>query len=189
MKHSCNASETDMEYTIRSTGDSGEVARQALMDFITNKQDDHWEYVTVDEYEEGQRAAATVRSLVVRTTQPAVVPGPRENENLPPISMEADEDISLEEPPRKVVKRTETYSRSSVLGDLELSPTLSTTSSTSSSSSSSSDSSDSESETEDESEEESPIIVNTKGEERKKDRKRVENEKMAKKKRRAKPML
>ena len=86
--------------------------------------------------------------------------------------MEADEDISLEEPPRKVVKRTETYSRSSVLGDLELSPTLSSTSSTSSSSSSSSDSSDSETVTENECEEESPIIVNAKGEERKKGKKK-----------------
>ena len=168
MKHSCNASETDMEYTIRSTGEYGEVARQALMDFISNKQDNHWEYVTVDEYEEEQRAASTVESLVVRVTQPAVVPGPREDENLPPISMEADEDISIEEPPRKVVKRTETYSRSSVLGDLELSQTLSSISSMSSSSSSTtSDSSDSETETEDEDEEESPDIENAKGEGRK----------------------
>ena len=62
MKHSCNASETDMEYTIRSTGEYGEVARQALMDFISNN--NHWEYVTVDEYEEEQRAASTVQALV-----------------------------------------------------------------------------------------------------------------------------
>ena len=39
MKHSCNASEQDMEYVIQSTGEFGEVARQMLVEFIKDKKE------------------------------------------------------------------------------------------------------------------------------------------------------
>ena len=141
-----------MEPMIRSTGEFGKPASQMLRKFITEKQDDLWEIVSTIDYEEEQRGVST-RSVVVRPTQPATIPRPREA--MSPISMEADEDISLEEPLMKT-KGMESPSRSSTLRDLELSPTLSTVSSLSSISSSSSDSSSdssSESDTETETDE------------------------------------
>lgn len=143
-KHACGASEQDMEPMIRSTGEFGEPASQMLRKFITEKQDDLWEIISKTDYEEEQGKVSTIRSVVVRPAQPASIPRPREA--MSPISMGADEDISLEEPPMKT-KRMESPRRSSALRDLELSPTLSTVSSLSSMSSSSSDpSSDSSSE-------------------------------------------
>ena len=55
-----------------------------------------------------------VNSVVVKHTQPAAVPRPGEAENMFPISMEEDDDISLEVSARRV-KRMETLSSSSVM--------------------------------------------------------------------------
>ena len=95
MKHSCNASEEDMEYVIRLTGEYGAEAKQKLHSFM--EQDVHWEweYVTYDEYTEEHRR---VRSKVVKKMEPPIVPRSRE-ECVLPISM-AEPDISLEEPAR-----------------------------------------------------------------------------------------
>ena len=87
-----------MEPMISSTGEFGKPASQMLRKFITEKQDDLWEIVSTIDYEEEQRGVST-RSIVVRPTQPTAIPRPREA--MSPISMEADEDISLEEPPHE----------------------------------------------------------------------------------------
>ena len=136
LRHGCNATEKDMEYTIRSTGDFGDVAKAMLLTFIQG-QDKHWEYVTVDDYEEGLKAAKAttdIRSVVV-VPHPPIAPMPRE-ETMSPEMMEEPE-ISLEEPPRKI-QRLHVDSRDQVAEDLVISPTLSTASSLSASSSSSS---------------------------------------------------
>ena len=125
-----------MEYTIRSTGDFGDIAKAMLLTFIQG-QDKHWEYVTVDDYEEGLKAAKAttdIRSVVV-VPHPPIAPMPRE-ETMSPEMMEEPE-ISLEEPPRKI-QRLHVGSRDQVAEDLVISPTLSTASSLSASSSSSS---------------------------------------------------
>ena len=140
MKHSCNASEEDMEYVIRLTGEYGEEAKQKLHTFINEEQDGHWEYVTYDEYTEEHTC---VRSKVVKKTEPPIVPRSRE-ECVSPISM-AEPDISLEEPPR-IVKQLETPRASSpTLSDISSLSSYSFSSSSGSSSSCSCSDSDSDS--------------------------------------------
>ena len=66
-----------MEPMIRSTGEFGEPGSQMLHKFITEKQDDLWEIISTIDYEEEQRGVSTIRSVVVRPTQPATIPRPR----------------------------------------------------------------------------------------------------------------
>ena len=83
MKHSCNASEEDIEYFIRLTVEYGEEAKQKLHKFINKEQVGHWEYVTFDEYTEKY---SCVRSKVVKKMELTIVPRSRE-ECVSPISM------------------------------------------------------------------------------------------------------
>ena len=157
MKHSCNASEEDMEYVIRLTGEYGEEAKQKLHTFINEEQDGHWEYVTYDEYTEEH---TRVRSKVVKKTEPPIVPRSRE-ECVSPISM-AEPDISLEEPPR-IVKQLETPRASSpTLSDISSLSSYSFSSSSGSSSSCSCSDSDSDSDNDNDLSKETEKVVEVK---------------------------
>ena len=57
-----------MEYVVRATGEFGEEAKQILVTFINEKQDDHWRYVTLEEYE--GRQLPEIRSVIVKPKQP-----------------------------------------------------------------------------------------------------------------------
>ena len=40
-----------MEYVVQATGEFGEEAKQIFVTFVDEKQDDHWRYVSLEEYE------------------------------------------------------------------------------------------------------------------------------------------
>ena len=66
-----------------------------------------------------------IRSVVVIPNNPARQPRPRKDKRLPsPVPLEEPDDILLEEPPRKVRKKT-TESLLSILQELECSPSSS----------------------------------------------------------------
>ena len=115
----------------RENGIQGEQAREMLMTFIKERQETHWKWVKAEDDEPESPIPSGIRSVVVITNNPARQPRPRKDKKLPsPVPLEEPDDILLEEPPRKVRKKT-TESVQSILQELECSPSSSDISSVS----------------------------------------------------------
>ena len=122
LKHKCREEHPDFVFVNRQSGAQGEVARETLMNFIKKEQDSHWMYVSAEDEPESPIPTGP-RSMVVKLNDPMVQPNPRKEKKgrkVPsPVPLDNyEDDIQLEEPPRKVQK----MSIQSLLEDLECSP-------------------------------------------------------------------
>lgn len=121
MKHVCEVPDPKFEFVHRMTGVVGEEARNILMRFIKEEQDNCWKWVSAEEVEaeeEIQSPVPGLKSVVVKLTDPARNPRPRKEKRAPsPVPLDEPDDIMLEEPPRKV-RITETEPGFSLLQDL-----------------------------------------------------------------------
>ena len=122
LKHKCREEHPDFVFVNRQSGAQGEVARETLMNFIKKEQDSHWMYVSAEDEPESPIPTGP-RSVVVKLNDPMVQPNPRKEKKgrkVPsPVPLDNyEDDIQLEEPPRKVQK----MSIQSLLEDLECSP-------------------------------------------------------------------
>ena len=122
LKHKCREEHPDFVFVNRQSGAQGEVARETLMNFIKREQDSHWMYVSAEDEQESPIPTGP-RSMVVKLNDPMVQPNPRKEKKgrkVPsPVPLDNyEDDIQLEEPPRKVQK----MSIQSLLDDLQCSP-------------------------------------------------------------------
>ena len=119
LKHICEVENPTFVYIHRESGIQGEQAREMLMTFIKERQETHWKWVKAEDDEPESPIPSGIRSVVVIPNNPARQPRPRKDKRLPsPVPLEEPDDILLEEPPRKVRKKT-TESLQSILQELE----------------------------------------------------------------------
>lgn len=121
MKHVCEVPNPKFEFVHRMTGVVGEEARNILMRFIKEEQDNCWKWVSAEEVENEEEIQSPVpglKSVVVKLTDPARNPRQRKEKRAPsPVPLDEPDDIMLEEPPRKV-RITETEPGFSLLQEL-----------------------------------------------------------------------
>ena len=123
MAHSCNATESEMEYVETAEGVYGDEVRQILITFIREKQDNNWKFVA--SLDEPDSPIQSVMSVIVKPYTPARETRPRkestaskERRALSPLSLADSDDISLVEPPMKVPRVADTTIIRNVMDDL-----------------------------------------------------------------------
>ena len=121
MKHVCEVPNPKFEFVHRMTGVVGKEARNMLMRFIKEEQDNCWKWVPAEEVEDEEEIQSPVpglKSVVVKLSDPVRNPRPRKEKRAPsPAPLDEPDDIMLEEPPRKV-RITEAEPGLSLLQDL-----------------------------------------------------------------------
>ena len=109
------------EFVRRMTGVVREEAKNMLMRFIKDEQDNCWKWVPAEEVEDEEEIQSPVpglRSVVVKLSDPVRNPRPRKEKRAPsPAPLDEPDDIMLEEPRRKV-RITEAEPGLSLLQDL-----------------------------------------------------------------------